>query len=100
MAVVTQYDPADAPTYNARTVDRIVTGFGGTRCRIMQPLGTPKPREECDPFSYSLDTGKQPDVKAQEKFVKGLNSLKPRRVTKRKDGYSRHVAAFLRVRAR
>jgi hypothetical protein len=37
--------------------------------------GTPKPREECTPFTFALDTTR-PDVRAQEKFVKGLEKLR------------------------
>jgi hypothetical protein len=64
---------------NGRKPDRYVQGFGGTTHAIYQPVGTPKPREECEPFTFTLAKPEgyraAESVKAQEKFVKGLNSL-------------------------
>ena len=86
MSIITQYEPGEGPEYKVytngvtvvRRVDRIVTGFSGSQCRIFQPVGTPKPREECEPFSFTLVTDGRwggPDVKGQKRFVKNLTKL-------------------------
>lgn len=57
----------------------------GKRVAIMQPAGVPKAREECQPFSFELFTASDPrNVKAQEKFVKGLERVsRPKRASRK-----------------
>jgi hypothetical protein len=77
-----------------RTPDRYSSVLG-KRVAIMQPLGTPKPREECEPFSFTFHDPKSngsyrtavrgrvgtkrydasANIKAQEKFTKQLAAL-------------------------
>lgn len=54
-----------------RFADRYSTVLGHP-CSIMQPLGTPKRPEECQPFTFSLDGN---HVRGQEQFTKKLATL-------------------------
>ena len=70
--------------------DRMSTILGRP-CRIMQPLGTPKAREDCEPFSFTFHDpsgvshrrikgknkrfGPQENVAAQLAFTKKLATL-------------------------
>jgi hypothetical protein len=72
-----------------RKPDRYVPGFGGRMNAIYSPVGTPKPREECQTFTFILHdpSGHRDDsrnhrrftpeqnIKAQEKFLKQLATL-------------------------
>lgn len=59
--------------FRDRTPDRYVSGFGGVQHVIYQPVGTPRPRENCQPFTFEL---RGTNVKGQEKFVQGLDKLR------------------------
>lgn len=85
-----------------RTPDRYVRGFGGVQHAIYRPVGTPKAREDCQPFTYTLATPdtsvrypRIPDTKGQEKFAKQLNTL----LTKQAREAARKAKAAAKVAA-
>jgi hypothetical protein len=59
--------------FAGREPDRHVKGFGGATHAIFSPAGTPKAREDCIPFTFSLEGT---NAVGQAKFVKGLTALR------------------------
>jgi len=58
-----------------RKPDRYVPGFGGRMNAIYSPVGTPKPREECQPFTFILHdpSGHRDDSRNHRRFTPEQN---------------------------